>query len=91
MVVVSPIRDHLPDAEELTKFAEDLDALRALRHRELVCNLVTELVADSTRPILLPDKADGEASFSSTKPITQPRNSISLSCWFAAPDTLSPW
>jgi hypothetical protein len=64
MVVVSPIRDHLPDAEELTKFAEDLDALRALRHRELVCNLVTELVADSTRPILLPDKADGEASFS---------------------------
>ena len=64
MVVVPPIRDHLTDAEELTKLMEDTDALRALRHRELVSNLVTEPVADSTRPVLLPNKADGEAPFS---------------------------
>jgi hypothetical protein len=64
MVVVSPIRDHLTSAEELTKLVEHMGALRALRHRELVSNLVTEFVADSTRPVLLPNKADGEASFS---------------------------
>ena len=64
MIVVSAIRDHLTDAEELTEFMEDADTLSALRHRELVSNLVTELVASSTRPILLPDKADGEAPFS---------------------------
>jgi hypothetical protein len=43
---------------------EAVDALRALRHRELVRHLVTEPVAGSPGPVLLPDEADGEAPFS---------------------------
>jgi hypothetical protein len=64
MVVIPSIRNHLTDAEELTELMKHADALGALRDRELVSNLVTELVADSTRPVLLPNKADGEASLS---------------------------
>jgi hypothetical protein len=63
MVVIPPIGNHLSNAEELMEIMEAAHALRALRHRELVSNLVTELVASPARPLLLPDKADGEASF----------------------------
>jgi hypothetical protein len=64
VVVVPPVWDDLSHAEELTQIVETPDAWCTLSDGELVSNLVTESVADSPRPILLPDKADGEASFS---------------------------
>jgi hypothetical protein len=64
MVVVPLVREYLSDAKELTEIVETTNALSALSNRELVSNLVTEPVADSFRPILLPNEADGEASFS---------------------------
>jgi hypothetical protein len=64
MVVIPLVRDYLSDAKELTQLVETLDTLSALRYCELVSDLVTELVAGSPRTVILPDKADGEASFS---------------------------
>ena len=64
MVIVPPVRDDLADAEELTKVVEAADALRPLRDRELVSDLITEPVAGPVRTIMLPDEADGKASLS---------------------------
>ena len=50
--------------EELTDPLQRSDALRALRHGELVSNLVPDSVASSPRAILLSHDADREASFS---------------------------
>jgi len=58
MVVVPPIHDHLTNTEELTQVVEAREALLSLRHRELVSNLETSLVADSARPAWLPNEAD---------------------------------
>jgi hypothetical protein len=64
MVVVPTIRDDLSHTEELTDPLQRSDALRALRHGELVSNLVPDSVASSPRAILLSHDADREASFS---------------------------
>jgi len=64
MVVVPLVRENLTDTKELTELMEAGDALLALRHRKLVSNLETGLVAASARPAWLPDEADREASFS---------------------------
>ena len=64
MVVVPPIRDDLSDAEELTELVQRVDALRALRHCELVSNLVAGSVSAAVRTACLPHEADREASFS---------------------------
>jgi hypothetical protein len=64
MIVVSLVRENLPDAEELTEVVEAVHALRALRHCELVSDLVTELVAGASGAVALSDKADGEAPLS---------------------------
>ena len=58
VVVVSPIGDHLPHPEELPELVKTRDALRALRHRELVSHLVAGLVAGTVPPGGLPDEAD---------------------------------
>lgn len=63
VIVIPLVLQHLSDAEEVTELIETADALGALRHSELVSYLVTEPVADSPRPILLSDEADGEAPF----------------------------
>ena len=64
VVVVSCVRIHATDAEELTKLVQYLDASRALHHREVVTHLIAGSVAFSVPSIRLPDEADGEASFS---------------------------
>ena len=64
VVVVSPIGDHLTHPEELSELVETRDALRALRHRELVSHLVAGPVAGSARATRLADEADREAAFS---------------------------
>jgi hypothetical protein len=64
MVVVPPVRQHLSHPEKRLELAKTLGALRALRHSKLVRHLITGPVAAPTRPVILPDKADREASFS---------------------------
>jgi len=64
MIVVSPVRDDLTDAKELTELVKALDALRPLRHRELVSDLITKPIAGSPNTVVLSDEADGEAPFS---------------------------
>ena len=64
MVVMPPIRDHLSHSEEVSKLMQTANALRSLRDSEFVSDLVPSSVAFSTLPVWLPDKADGEASFS---------------------------
>ena len=64
MVVVPPVDIYAPDPEELLEVFEAPDALHALRHDELVSDLVAGLVAFPASPAWLPDEADGEASFS---------------------------
>ena len=49
MVVVPPIRDDLSDTEVLTEIVQRRHALCALRHGKLVRDLVSGLVAGSTR------------------------------------------
>src|SRR5687767_3974483 len=64
VVVVPCVHVHTPDAEELTKSVQYVDASRALHHREVVIDLVAGSVASSVLAIRLPDEADGEAPFS---------------------------
>src|SRR5438094_10231657 len=64
VVVVPAIRYDLAHPEELLEFVEAVDALRSLRHRELVSHLIAGSVAASAFPARLPNKADREASFS---------------------------
>ena len=64
MVVVPRVHVHATDAEELTKSVQDMDASRALHHREIVIDLIAGSVAFSVLSIRLSDEADGEASFS---------------------------
>ena len=58
MVVVPTIRYDATDPEERLELVETLDALGALRDRELVRYLVAGLVAAATITIALPDEAD---------------------------------
>ena len=64
MVVVPLVAPHLCYAEERLGLVQGVETPCTLRHYELVRYLVAGLVAFSTRPITLPDEADGEASFS---------------------------
>src|SRR5262245_29756071 len=64
MVVVAAVAIGATDTEELLEFLERRRARRRLRHHELMNHLVAGSVADSSRPIRLPNEADGEASFS---------------------------
>ena len=64
VVVVPCIHVHAPDAEELTKSVQYVDASRALHHREVVIDLIAGSVAFSVLSIRLSDEADREASFS---------------------------
>ena len=64
MVVVPPVDVHLPYSEELAYFVETCNATRALRHHEIVRDLVSGRVASSPDAVRLPHQADREASFS---------------------------
>ena len=64
MVVMPPVDVHLPYPEELAELVEALDATRALRHHEVMRDLVSGHVASSPRSVRLPNEADREASFS---------------------------
>ena len=64
VVVVTPVGDHATYTEERTELVETRGALRALRHGELMRNLIAGPVAASARPRRLPDETDREASFS---------------------------
>ena len=58
VVVCPPIHVHLSYAEELAEFVETLDATRALRHYEIMRDLVSGLVAFTARAVWLPHEAD---------------------------------
>jgi len=64
VIVIPPIRDNATHFEEVHKLVETRCALRALRHGELMGHLIAGLVAFSSRSVMLPNKADGEATLS---------------------------
>ena len=64
MVVISLIRDNSSHSEEVHKLLKTRGAFGTLRHRKLMSHLVAGLVAFPTRPVMLPNKADGEATLS---------------------------
>src|SRR5436190_6821720 len=64
VVVVPPVFDHLTDTKEITKLVQTRDAVRALRHDELMGDLPTSLVAASAPPACLANETDREATFS---------------------------
>jgi hypothetical protein len=64
VVVVTPIGDHASHTEEALELMQTPDALRALRHSELMSNLIAGLVALAIRPRRLPDESNGEATLS---------------------------
>ena len=58
VIVQPPVDDHLSDSEELTKLVETVDARGALRHYELVSDLVPGSVATSVWSAGLANEAD---------------------------------
>lgn len=83
VVVVSPIRDHATHPEELHELVKTRDALGALRHRKLVRHLIAGLVAFPARSVMLPNKADGEATLSVYKtnnPAKPDQSFLLISC-----------
>jgi hypothetical protein len=64
MVVMPLVHEDSADAEEFLELFERAHALRALRHYKPMSHLIAGSVAFSTCPVILPDKADGEAPFS---------------------------
>lgn len=64
VVVISLVRDNSTHTEEVHKLIETRDALCALRHSKLMGHLIAGFVAFSTRSVMLPNKADGEATLS---------------------------
>jgi hypothetical protein len=64
VVVRPPVDVHLPHSKELAQLLETPDATRALRHNEVVRDLVSGFVASSIRAIWLLHEPDREASFS---------------------------
>ena len=64
VVVVSPIGDHSTHSEETLQLSQTPDALRALRHRELMRHLIAGLVALAACSRWLPNKPNGEATLS---------------------------
>jgi hypothetical protein len=69
VVVVPPVGDDNPNAEELTKALETVNAGGALCHGEFVRDLETGSVASSPRAVWLPHEADRKASFSVYKTV----------------------
>ena len=58
MIVPAPVDKHLADSEELLEVPEAPDALRALRHGELVEHLIADSVAGSASTAGLADETD---------------------------------
>jgi hypothetical protein len=80
VVVVPPIGDHGAHPEELAQLVKAPDARSTLRHRELMRDLPSGSVAAPAVPPAWRTKPTEKQPSPSTKPMTQPRNSISLSC-----------
>ena len=64
VVVVPLVHEDSADTEELLELFERAHALRTLRHYKPMSHLIAGSVAFTTHPIILPGKADGEASLS---------------------------
>src|SRR6266511_563395 len=64
MVVVAPILEEPPNAEETSQLLQTVEALRSLRHDEPVRHMVAGSVALSLRPVWLSNESDGETTFS---------------------------
>jgi hypothetical protein len=64
VVVVPPVRKHTTHTEEVDELMETRDALRALRHSELMRHLIAGFVALPARSAWLPNESDGEAALS---------------------------
>jgi hypothetical protein len=64
VVVVPPVWQYVTRAEELHEIIQAPNALCTLGDYKLVRHLVASFVAFPTRPIWLPDEADGEATLS---------------------------
>src|ERR1700716_2424139 len=64
VVVISLVGDDAAHAEEIHELSETRDALCALCHSKLMCHLIAVFIAFSTRSVMLPNKADGEATLS---------------------------
>jgi hypothetical protein len=64
VVVWPPIDVHLPHSKELAELVETRDTAGALRHHEVVRDLVSGRVASSIRSLRLPNESNREASFS---------------------------
>ena len=64
MVIVTSVGKYPSDSEKLNKVTEAREALRPLRHRELMRHLIAGFVASAIRSIWLSNKADGEATLS---------------------------
>jgi hypothetical protein len=64
VVVAPPVHIHLARTKELLEVVETPDAAGALRHDEVMGDLVSGHVATPTRPAWLPNEPDREASFS---------------------------
>ena len=58
MIIVPGIRVNLADPEKLAELFKASNAAHALRHDEPRRDLIAELVAASTNPIVLSDEAD---------------------------------
>jgi hypothetical protein len=64
VIVVPAVAINAPDAEELRKLLKRGRTRCTLGHGKRMNHLVAGLVADSSGPVRLTDKADWEASFS---------------------------
>ena len=64
VVVTPPVDVHPSHSEELAQLLETVSAARALRHNEVMRDLVSGRVASPPRAVWLPHEADREASFS---------------------------
>jgi hypothetical protein len=64
VVVVSLVSEYLSHPEEARELVETRNALRSLRHGELVSHLIAGLVAASAWSTTLADETDREATFS---------------------------
>src|SRR5262249_54145008 len=89
VVVMPGVEEHLADPEEITQFVQARDALRPLRYRELVSDLVAGSVAFALPPGGLRDKANGNAPSPVYKTNT-PAESDQLFLLFARPHHFAP-
>jgi hypothetical protein len=83
VIVVPLVGEYASHSEELYELVQAGNALRALRHGELVRHLIAGFVASARHPVGLPNKADGEATLSIHKtnnPASLNQSFLLISC-----------